>query len=76
MTNEELLKTARAITLPKWATHVAIRNDGSEFEPAAWIEGLKEYISEDPSSISNEDYAFGYHNDYWKFFSLEDLKGE
>jgi len=74
MTNEELLKIARTINLPEWATHVAVRDDGSKVEPAAWVEAVGDYIDENPSTISRGDWAGGYKHCYWEFFSLDELK--
>jgi hypothetical protein len=70
ITNANLAKN---LVLPDWATHVAVRNDGSKAEPAAWLEDEKEYTDEDPSKLKKGDWAGVFNERYWSFYSKEEL---
>ena len=64
---------AKNLVLPDWATHVAVRNDGSKVEPAAWLEHEKEYVDEDPSKLKKCAWAGAFNERYWSFYSKEEL---
>lgn len=68
-----LLCVAKNVELPDWATHVAIRKDGSKAEPAAFVEKIKQYLDEDPSQLGEHCWAGSYKNCYWTFISREQL---
>ncbi len=68
-----LLCVAKKFELPEWATHVAVRNDGSKSEPAAWLESVNDYIDEDPALLDPDCWAGSYKHHYWKFFSRAEL---
>ena len=75
---EGLLKVVTGTVggLPEWATHVAVRYDGSKAEPAAWLEDAKEYLDEDPSKLKRGEWGGSYRKRYWTFISIEQLKAE
>ena len=73
MTDPKLLEIARNIEMPKWATHVAVRNDGSKAEPAAWIDKANDYVDEDPSGLKSGSWSGSYKHCYWSFISNRDL---
>lgn len=68
-----LLCVAKTVVLPSWATHVAVRNDGSKAEPAAWLEKANDYLDEDPTKVQNGCWAGIYKHCYWAFISREEL---
>ena len=69
----DLLCVATEVELPVWATHVAVRNNGSKAEPAAWLEEANDYIDEDPSQLEDGRWAGSYKHCYWTFISREQL---
>lgn len=69
----DLLCVAMEVELPEWATHVAVRRNGSKAEPAAWIESANEYIDEDPAQLNPHCWSGGYKQCYWVFFSRAKL---
>lgn len=71
--NKELLDAARSVVLPSWATHVAVRNDASKAEPAAWLGSVKDYVDEDPASLKSGDWAGSYRHRYWVFIHKDEL---
>ena len=71
--NDVLEQLAKTINIPEWATHVAVRKDGSKVEPATWLEEVDDYVDEDPSSNSVVGWIGSYKHHYWAFFSKEDL---
>ena len=75
---EGLLKVVTGTVggLPAWATHVAVRDDGSKAEPAVWMEDEKEYLDEDPSQLKHGAWGGSYKKRYWTFISIEQLKAE
>lgn len=70
---DELLKLARTVSLPSWATHVAVRTNGSKAEPAAWLETSNDFVDEDPSERKDGEWIGSYKHYYWRFFSRERL---
>lgn len=50
---EKLAEKAKHVSIPQWATHVAVRTDGSKAEPCAWMEKANEYVDEDPRQLSD-----------------------
>ncbi len=68
-----LLCVARTVDMPDWATHVAVRNDGSKAEPAAWLERAQDYLDEDPAQLGEHCWAGSYKNCYWTFFERAQL---
>ena len=73
MINEELKVAARKIEIPEWATHVAVRNDGSKAEPAAWVDECNDYVDEDPSDLPNMTWIGLYKSYYWTFIDRNEL---
>ena len=74
MDSKQLLKIAKSVELPSWATHAAVRTDGSKSEPAAWVELLDDYLDEDPEELDVHCWAGSYKHHYWKFYSRADLE--
>lgn len=72
-TDNELVDIALTVSAPKWATHIAVRNDGSKAEPAAWLESAEDYLDEDPAGVAKHCWAGSYKHCYWSFFSLSAL---
>lgn len=69
----DLLCVARTVDFPDWATHVAVRNNGSKAEPAAWLESANDYIDEDPAQLGSQCWTGSYKNCYWTFISRAQL---
>jgi hypothetical protein len=67
-----LLEIARTVVVPEWASHVAVRNDGSKREPCLWMDNMQDYIDE--PITEGEQWAAGYKTIYWTFFPLDELK--
>ena len=74
MDNEQLLEIAKTVELPSWATHAAIRTDGSKSEPSVWVEALCDFLDEDPTELDVNCWAGSYKHYYWKFYSRADLE--
>lgn len=72
--NLEEVAKEQFLKMPFWATHIAVRNDGSKSEPCAWLEDANDYVDEDPSTLSLGSWAGSYKNIYWSFFSREELQ--
>jgi len=70
----ELLELAASVELPIWATHVAVRKDGSKAEPAAWSEIVNDYLDEDPANITPHCWVGSYNRRYWYFFKKDSLQ--
>lgn len=70
--NDKLLAVAKNVTLPDWATHVAVSKvRGNEGEPCAWSKMYGDYFDENPEDV--EKWASSYKHAYWAFFSREEL---
>lgn len=69
----DLLCVARTVDLPDWATHVAVRNNGSKAEPAAWLESVNDYLDDDPAQLGQHCWAGSYKHCYWTFISRAQL---
>lgn len=69
----ELAEKARQVSVPEWATHIAVRTNSSKAEPCAWIEKINDYVDEDPSRMKDGEWIGGYKNHYWVFFSRTEL---
>ncbi len=63
-----LLKIAQSVDLPGWATHVAVRNNGSKAEPAVLIGGM--FVDE---AAENGEWAAVFKKGYWQFFAIDQL---
>ena len=70
---DELLEIAKSITVPSWATHVAVSKVRKEAEPCAWYEPANDFVDEDPSTFEDGDWRGGYKQVYWKFFKIGDF---
>lgn len=57
MNKKDLLKIAKQTPYPHWATHIAVRNDGSKSEPAAWVDEVNDYLDEGPSELGRNCWA-------------------
>ena len=68
-----LLCVAKTVELPDWATHVAVRTNGSKAEAAAWLESVNDYLDEDPAQLGTDCWVGSYKHCYWKFFSRDEL---
>lgn len=67
LTREQAEAMAAKFTAPAWATHVAVRWDGSRCEPACWQDREQEYLDEDPSLLKIGDWAGSFKQSYWSF---------
>lgn len=56
---------------PPWATHIAIRKDGSKVGPAAWHKQTRCYVDEDPAKLNPGDWASAYKESYWLFHPIK-----
>ncbi|MGN6518683.1 MAG: hypothetical protein ACTHK2_04575 [Dokdonella sp.] len=72
-TDRDLLEVAARVKVPSWATHVAVRRDGSAAYPACWQEREGDYIDEDPAGLKEGDWAGGFKTMYYRFFKVEDV---
>lgn len=70
---DELTKKAKQVNVPEWATHIAVRTDGSKAEPCLWMEKANDYVDEDPSHIKDGRWVGGYNSRYWVFFSRAEI---
>lgn len=71
-THNELLRVAKIIKLPEWATHVAVSKVRENYaEPCAWVDECQDYIDENPAMFKL--WAGSYKHVYWQFFTLEEL---
>ncbi len=70
---KELAEKAKQVSIPEWATHVAVRTDGSKSEPCAWMEKANDYVDEDPRQLKDGMWAGGYKSYYWVFFDRAEL---
>lgn len=73
MTPHALREIAKSVELPKWATHVAVRTDGSKSEPAAWVEKVNDFVDEDPDKNQSK-WIGSYKHVYWTFFDRTGLE--
>lgn len=69
---EVLYALAKTCEIPLWASHVAVRNDGSKTEPALWDDASGEYLDEAPQP--GERWSGCYKTTYWTFFAKDELK--
>jgi hypothetical protein len=72
-TDRELLEMAAKVKVPSWATHVAVRRDGSAAYPACWQEREQAYLDEDPSTLKIGDWTGAFKKAYYRFFTIEDV---
>lgn len=71
----QLRELATSFTAPSWATHVAVRYDGSRVEPACWDSLSRSFLDEDPAPLKKGDWAGAFKRAYWAFFPVDDLTG-
>lgn len=72
-TDRDLLEKAAKVKVPSWATHVAVRRDGSAAYPACWQEREQAYLDEDPSKLKIGDWTGAFKNVYYRFFTIEEV---
>lgn len=67
ISKSEAEKLAANFTPPPWATHIAVRSDGSRCEAACWRDQEQEYLDEDPSLLNAGQWAGAFRQAYWSF---------
>lgn len=70
---EQLRQLAAPFTPPAWASHVAVRYDGTRVEPAYWDGQSRSFLDEDPGQLKKGDWAGAFKRAYWTFFPVADL---
>ena len=71
----DLLRTARTVDLPDWATHVAVSKvHEGKAEPCAWVGEVNDFVDEDPTTLQGGQWTSGYRRAYWHFFTVAELK--
>ena len=71
--DRELLALAANVNVPSWATHVAVRRNGSVAYPACWAERERAYLDEDPAGIVEGEWAGAFKTMYYRFFTIEEV---
>jgi len=81
MDKADLLLVARqGLTMPEWATHVAVRNDGSKVEACIWSDKGDGWSSDNPEldddfigGNGHRPYQGVYDLDYWEIIDIGEL---
>ena len=63
---------AKSPDFPGWATHVAVRRDGSKIEPAVYDLNSSEYLDEELDLTEKWQSCFS--NKYWEFFGIVEMR--
>lgn len=61
---------AAAFVAPAWASHVAVRRDGSKVEAALWDADLAEYCEDSLEQAEAQGYSAAFDQRYWVFVPI------
>lgn len=75
LNHEQAFDIARSacLSMPEWATHIAVSLVRGNCEPAMWFPKGMCYIDDDLSKLGPNDYAGTFKQSYWKIFSIAAL---